>query len=520
MNSDDQTVRPIRWRGAAVILILAVVGIVVVWAWPEWPRQQRYLRTAFTLIFTGFALVLWLLFWSRLRRGIRLGGVALLGLLIVAIRFSFEIRGVNGDLLPIVEPRWKAKRSLTNTEVIFQPTPSRTNRLRASGDFVQFYGPNRDGVLPGPELERDWSAHPPELLWKQRIGAGWGGFAVKDGLAVTLEQRGERECTFCYDLFSGRTLWTHGDSAKYSTTIAGEGPRSTPTISSNRVYTFGATGILNCLDLSDGKLIWSRAAAQENGAKTPDWGFACSPLVTGGQVVVSVGGTPAKSLVAYAAADGQPLWAEGTGGVEYSSPIEATLLGERQIINFGSAVTAHNLKGKVLWSYPWPGGHPHVTPPMVVSNNSLLVTSGYGTGAELIQIEHSENKWTARRIWKSMALKSKFAPIFRSEDYIYGLDDGILTCLELRTGQRQWKDGRYGHGQGLMIGQVLLLTSEKGEIILIHPDPKKLVEVARFKVFNDKSWNPPALAGEYLLIRNDKEAACLKLKTRKDLENI
>ncbi|HVK59305.1 MAG TPA: hypothetical protein VM735_11030, partial [Candidatus Kapabacteria bacterium] len=156
----------------------------------------------------------------------------------------------------------------------------------------------------------------------------------------------------------------------------------------------------------------------------------------------------------------------------------------------------------------------HVTAPISISSNQLLISSGYGTGSELIRVERdSEKKWGVTREWKSMSLKSKFAPIFVKDDYIYGLDDGIFTCLELKSGERKWKDGRYGHGQGLLVSGIILLTSEKGEVILIQPDPEKLVELARLQVFTDKTWNPPALASEYLLMRNDKEAACVQLAT-------
>jgi outer membrane protein assembly factor BamB len=191
-------------------------------------------------------------------------------------------------------------------------------------------------------------------------------------------------------------------------------------------------------------------------------------------------------------------------------------LGVRQILNFnGAGVSGHALDGKVLWTHPWPGGHPHVTVPVVISSNQVLVSSGYGTGCALVNLERdSAGNWTATREWKSMALKSKFAPIFVKDDYIYGLDDGIFTCVDLKTGQRRWKDGRYGHGQGLLVAGWILLTSEKGEVILIQPNPEKLVEVSRFQVFNDKTWNPPALVGEYLLMRHDKEAACVQLVLR------
>ena len=196
--------------------------------------------------------------------------------------------------------------------------------------------------------------------------------------------------------------------------------------------------------------------------------------------------------------------------------MQATLCGERQIIIFSaSGVNGHALDGKVLWNHPWRGGHPHVTAPLVISSNQILISSGYGTGAELVKLEvNSEKEWTATRDWKSMALKSKFGPIFVKDDYIYGFDDGIFTCVELKMGERKWKEGRFGHGQGLLVAGIILLTSEKGEVVLIKPDPEKLVEIVRFEVFNDKTWNPPALVGEYLLMRNDKEAACLQLQIR------
>ena len=152
--------------------------------------------------------------------------------------------------------------------------------------------------------------------------------------------------------------------------------------------------------------------------------------------------------------------------------------------------------------------------PVTISSNLVFISSGYGAGCELVEIFRNAERFKAARVWKTLALKSKFAPIFPLGDFIYGLDDGIFTCVDLKTGQRRWKDGRYGHGQGLLVAGMILLTSESGEVILIEPNPEKLTELGRFQVFSDKTWNPPALAGEHLLVRNHKEAACLKLTIR------
>ncbi len=496
------------------ILALAAIALLILWFIPEMQRQYRYIRTAMVLFFSGVALLLWLLFFSRLRWSHRLAGFATVLLIALAMRFSFRIRGVNGDLLPILEPRWKARSTLLAT--VPAPSLALVSKTTVEGEFPQFNGPNRNGVLPGPELDSDWQGSPPRLLWKQPIGPAWSGFALQDGKAVTFEQRGEQECVTCYDLLTGHALWTHTDQAKYSTTIAGEGPRSTPTLFNNRVYSFGATGILNCLDLQTGAVVWSKNAAKEQGATAPDWGFAGSPLIVEGMAIVSVGGT-SGSLAAFALSDGKVVWTSGHGRLDYSSPIELTLLGTRQVVLFADTVTGRDLAGKELWSYPWPGGHPHITLPLQISSNLLVVSSGYGTGSELLQLSKDrEGIWAVERQWKSMAPKSKFGPLFHLGEYLYGLDDGIFCCVALKSGQRKWKDGRYGHGQGLLVGNTILLTSEKGEIVLIQPDPEKLVELARSKVFDDKTWNPPALAGGYLLLRNDKEAACLQLKRKKN----
>ena len=504
--------QPVRWWPAISTVVLAIVALTLIWALPELSRQQRVMRTGSTVVISGFLLLLWLLLFSRSAWRTRVAIVSL-GVLCLAVGAgTFRIRGVNGDLLPILEPRWRGER--TFAEAKSAPIANASN-IVTTADFPQFYGPTRNAVLEGPKLETNWTTHPPKILWKQTVGAGWSGFAVKEGLAITQEQRGEQEHVVCYELLSGRTIWSHSDDARYATTIAGEGPRATPSIHEERVYTFGGTGILNCLDLRSGKVVWTVDCAKEQGSKVPDWGYASSPLVADDQVIVSVGGKNG-SLVSYSARDGKLLWAAGKGDADYSSPTEATLLGVRQIIQFNTAgVSGYALDGKVLWNHPWPGGHPHVTAPVVISTNQVLISSGYGTGSELVRVDRSINQiWSVTREWKSMSLKSKFGPIFVKDDYIYGLDDGIFTCVALKTGQRLWKVGRYGHGQGLLVAGIILLTSEKGEVVLIEPNPEKLVEIGGFQVFSDKTWNPPALAGEYLLMRNDKEAACLQLATR------
>jgi len=507
--------KPIRWWPAIVILALAVAAVIGIRLWPKISFQERNIATAQVMIVSVLLWLLWVLFFSRLRWLVRLG---VFGGVVGAMALTaglFRIRGVTGDLLPIFEWRWKppAAMALPAGKPAQPASPPRL-LARTTNDFPQFLGPQRNCNVAGPTLARDWKAHPPQKLWLQPIGAAWSGFVVQGNFAVTQEQRGDEELVVCYDLLPGNVLWSHADAAHYNTVIAGEGPRATPTIASNRVYTLGGTGILNCLDLETGARLWSKDIIKDNHAKLNGWGMSGSPLLLDQMVVVSAGGSKGRSLVAYDAATGDFVWGGGNEEAGYSSPLLTTLAGVRQILIFNSShVTAHDAaSGQVLWEYKWPGGHPHVSIPVMLPGDRALISSGYGTGSELLQIKKdADGKLSASRIWKSIRLKAKFTNVVYRDGFIYGLDDGILVCLDAADGLLKWKEGRYGHGQVILSGALLMVSDEGGDIALVEPVPGEHRELTRFTALQGKTWNPPALAGEFLVVRNDKEAACYRL---------
>ena len=521
-SSTPQAVKrkPIRWWPAVVVVLLAVAVSIGIRLWPKTSFQEKNIATAQVVLVTLLLLLLWVLCFSRLRWRIRLtvfGGV--LGVIGLTAGL-FKIRGVTGDLLPILEWRWQHRDALALPGNKPLPPAIHANHFVATtNDFPQFLGPNRNAQVTGPKLARDWKAQPLQKLWLQPIGAAWSGFAVLGSCAVTQEQRGEEELVVCYDLPTGKVLWSHADNAHYNTTIAGEGPRATPTIVSNRVFTLGATGILNCLNLETGVRVWTKDILKDNQAGVNGWGMSGSPLVLDGKVIVSAGGPNGRSLVAYHVATGDFIWGGGDDGASYSSPILATLAGVGQILIFNShQVAAHDPdSGQVLWEYEWPAGHPHIAVPVMLPEDRVLVTSGYGTGSELLQIKKLvDDKWSASRIWKSIRLKAKFTNVVYRDGFIYGLDDGILVCLDAADGSLKWKEGRYGHGQVILTGDLLLVMDEGGDVVLVAPVPQEHRELTRFRALHGKTWNPPALAGEYLVVRNDKEAACYRLPLAKE----
>ncbi len=505
----------LRWWPAALILILAVISLAVVRSdamraalLRDKPHLTVDLFSAVVGMVTVGLLLLWWLLLSRARWFWRVAALAGVGLFLACFRHA----GMSGDLMPTFEPRW-ARPSPRAEPVASAPVPVAPS-AEIRPDFPQFLGPNRTGILPSANLSTNWTATPPVVLWRRPVGTGWSGFAIVGGRALTQEQVDDQELMTCYAVTTGEPLWRHGYPARYVSPIAGDGPRATPTIVGNRVFTLGSLGQLWCLELETGKPVWSRSLTNDAATRVPEWGFSGSPLVVDGLVVINAGGPAGKSLLAYRADTGEPAWSAGDDGVTYGSPSLFTLAGTRQIVLFNHrCLTGHDpVTGRMLWRHPWGSHYPMVAMPQAVGTNRLLVTAGYNVGAALLDFQRgTEGTFTVKAAWESKRLKAKFANPYVRDGFVYGLDDGILTCLDLKDGTQRWKEGRHGHGQGLLVGDRFVLMAETGELLLLQPTPDGPNELGRFRVFSDKTWNPIALSGDLLLARNDREAALLRL---------
>ena len=375
-----------------------------------------------------------------------------------------------------------------------------------------FRGPDRDDVIRGVRIKTDWSGSPPVELWRRTIGPGWSSFAVRGDLLYTQEQRGDDEIVSCYKATTGEPVWRHRDSARFWESNAGAGPRATPTLSKGRVYTFGATGILNALDASNGAVVWSRNAGSDTGVKIPGWGFASSPLVVKDVVIVAASGR----LAAYDVATGKPRWFGPAHGGSYSSPHLMTIGGVAQVLllNGDGAISVAPTDGTLLWEYGWPGVP--ILQPARTSDGDVLITTGDmagGVGTRRIAVAHGSGGWTVEERWTSIGLKPYFNDIVVHNGHAFGFDGSILACIDLEDGKRKWKGGRYGHGQLVLLPDqdLLLVLSEEGELALVRATPDQFTELARFPAIEGKTWNHPVLVGDVLLVRNDHEMAAFRL---------
>jgi outer membrane protein assembly factor BamB len=545
MSKDEQSSMRTRWWPAIVTLVAGVAGFVWVWtADGDRTGQERVYLSMAVVLGVLILLGLWLTLFSALPRRTRVRALVIILAVFALAAGTVRVRGVTGDLIPIFEWRWAAGpadrldtllppvvdapstvgstpapvSAAPSAPVPSEPAADRPRKaIVPEHDYPQFLGPERNGTVPPIAIATDWATSPPKLVWRRRVGAGWSGFAVASGLAITQEQRGGREMVVAYDIADGSPRWSHGDDARYATTVAGEGPRATPTIDRGRVFTLGSTGILNALDLASGKRLWRRDIGVDNESPMPDWGRSSSPLTAGDLVIVGAGSPNGRALVAYDRDSGEPVWRAGSDVASYSSPQLATLAGVPQIVMMHhTMVFGHDpATGRVLWEHDWPRTQPSVSQPVVLPGDRLLFSAGYGIGSRLLQIAaDGAGGLRASLVWESTRMKAKFTNLVVHDGFVYGLDDGVLVCLDPATGERRWKGGRYGHGQVILTGGLLIVQTEEGEVVLVEPRPDELRELTRVTVFGRKTWNPPALAGHFLLLRNDLEAALYELPLR------
>ena len=395
------------------------------------------------------------------------------------------------------------------------PAPVAASPLPDTPYWTDFRGPRRDGHYRERPLLMKWPSAGLTPIWTQPVGGGYASFVIAAGRAFTIEQRAQQEVVAAYDVATGRELWTNSWQALFREALGGDGPRATPTWAEGIVYALGATGELRALDDTAGQLIWRTNILDDNGARNLDWGMAASPLVVDGTLVVLPGGPDGRSVVAYDRRTGARAWSALGDQQAYSSPMLVTLAGARQILVF-SATRLMGLspdRGDLLWEYSWRTDFGiNAGQPIVLGDGRVFLSSGYGTGAAVIEVTAAGAGFSVREVWRNKRMKNQFTSSVVHEGFVYGLDGSILACVDAATGVLQWKGGRYGYGHVLLADGHLIVLAENGDLALVRATPEGHEEIARFGALSGRTWNHPAIAGGYLLVRNLAEMAAFDLR--------
>lgn len=516
-----------RWLGIAATAITAGVAMLV-----ADQTVAGMVMVVFGLPRITLAIAVWLLISTALRWRVRRAG--LLAMLILGWGYFTLVRldGVDGSIHPNLVYRWMPTsedklraeaRKKKPAPVVAAETKPEPIKLEP-GDWPGFRGPDRDARLTGVRLVLDWDRNPPKQIWRHRVGPGWSSFAVVGNRLYTQEQLGDDEAVICYDASTGEEFWIHRDKVRFTETMAGPGPRATPTFHDGRIYALGAKGALNCLDAVTGDVIWAQDIAADSQAKTPVWGFSSSPLIADGVVTVFAGGPEDQAVLGYDAEQGDKLWAAGKGVHSYCSTQLSRLGGVDQVVvSSDQGMTGFDpVAGKVLWNFAWPldGGMSRVVQPAVVGPSELLIGTGFGTGTRRVQVARDGDSWSTRDVWPapSKAIRPYYNDLVIHKGHIYGFDNNFFTCVSVEDGKAKWKARGYGNGQVLLIADqdLLLILSETGEVALVDAQPGGHQERCKFQAIEGKTWNHPVFAHGKLFVRNGEEAACYELAEEKD----
>lgn len=386
-------------------------------------------------------------------------------------------------------------------------------------DWPQWRGPLRDGLSREPMLTT-WPEQGPRVLWRKPAGAGYSCVAIAGRRLLTLEQDGADEVVVCRDSDTGDDLWRfryphHIDRDRDYKGDHGTGPRSTPTIDGDLVYTVGATGRFHCLKLATGDVVWKHDLLEEFKAPNLQWGTSFSPLVEGGLVLTNPGGPDGNSLAAFDRRTGKLVWKTADDPAGYSSPFAATIAGTRQVLFLTGTrlVSVAPATGEVYWSYPWATEEGcNIATPIVVGDY-CFISAAYGQGCALLKVlPRPAGGLEVKKVYENTRMRNHFSTCVYHEDHLYGFNEAMLTCMNFRTGEVAWTRRGYGKGALLLAEGHLVVLGDNGKLALAEATPRTFHTKASVRVFKDRCWTVPVLVGGRLYLRGARELVCLDVK--------
>lgn len=394
-------------------------------------------------------------------------------------------------------------------------------------DWPQWRGPRRDGITTDPNLRLSLSREGLRKAWEIDGGDGYSSFSVKAGTIISMINSSGKECVLCWNT-DGSERWRHSHTPASAFDYGG--PRATPTIDGDFIYTTTSDGEVLCLTADAGKVEWRVPLKATFGGSAPKWGFAASPLVDEDRVYLPTGGSSGNALAALDKRTGKTVWTSQDDPPGYSSPIAVTIGGVRQVIFFTGKrlLGVEREKGRLLWDFAFADRFEvNAATPIAIRAKSggkeidyIFISSGYEKGCAFVRVfADGGGKFRVKAAYESNELCCHFASPVRRGEQVYGLDEKRdLTCLDLRTGEVKWRmqdtGGRkvrgFKKGSLIRVDENLLVLGEEGHLALIEATPEGYREKGVMRPFRDRCWTTPVLANGKIYLRDQAKVLCLE----------
>ncbi len=379
-----------------------------------------------------------------------------------------------------------------------------------AADWPQMLGPDANGIAPDTGINKDWNAKPPQQLWSVQLhDDGYAGPAVADGKVFIIDHDGAEDVVRAISLADGSDVWQfrYADLSKANYGFS----RSTPSYANGMLYTVSFLGKVHCINAETGQMVWMRDMRAEFGGTLPKWGYAMSALVDGDKVIVCPGGS-GTAVVALNAADGQTLWQGGGNDIPgYATPVKGTILEREQYVVFTgkSVIGVDATSGEGLWRYPWETKYDVNAAAPIISGDAVFVTSGYGHGCAVIQI----NADGPAIVWENREVMAHFSsPIYYKSVFFANTDPGFLVCLNPGTGQAIWKQQGFEKGALVVVDDTIIaMDGRGGDVVMVNATAAGYQELGRFNPLGGQSWTAPIVADGKLIVRNKVAMVCLDL---------
>ncbi len=387
----------------------------------------------------------------------------------------------------------------------------------ASGAFSDEWPHYRGPLQNGISTEAGWGVpkNAAPVLWKASVGIGTSSVTVAGGRLFTMGHEGEKDVVRCLDVGDGHELWRYEHKMSLDPNLFEGGTRSTPTVSGSSVYTLSHEGHLICFSTQTGRVLWHRHLINDYAGRKPEWGYSGAPLVYGEMLIVDSGGDGA-STVALNRQTGELLWKSGSDKPGYASPIVVSLEAQPVLLLFKAEdLVANDPKsGRELWRFPWKTGYDiNAATPLLVGAERLLISSGYNTGAAVLEVKGGQPK----ELWRNKLLRAHInSPVFVN-GAVFGIDGntggGNLVCLDPLTGARRWEEKSVKGGGLIAANGRLIIVSEKGDLVIAEASGEGFRQLSRQPALTRRTWAQPVLSDGRLFLRDNLGSlVCLDLR--------